>query len=374
MSILVSSKSLRSAKLARIVEAREHFRRWNLCFWFRDHGWVLMIHHICGGGGAGTRGLVLEIVNKLAGGGHTYYNGRDKGSRSREGELTPKTRPQFGLQATTRLYEVETASNRLPAIHRDDNRNAEGLLPTISKDSQKTNREKLKLRVRSLENFLEAFWSPAILKPLCLRGQEWKERFAKESCGAVKGFLLRFSTLQVSTYLWNTGGSLILRCQGDRRRPQVEATDALIIQLTPCCQSVLAVMLAKIGKGQAKLEGYYPNKKGRTRRGAEIHLTIRRGPDNHTTTAILGLLRYEVASGASACYLRIAPWISSKMFDASWGFFGDREVPYHVGNKRGHTGRNHSLGWGTLPRAFQSIPRLRRLSASLHEAQVDLSS
>ncbi|KAH0754861.1 hypothetical protein KY290_025131 [Solanum tuberosum] len=104
-----------------------------------------------------------------------------------------------------------------------------------------------KLRVRSLEDLLGAFWSPAILKPLCLRGQEWKERFAKESCGAVKGFPLRFPTLQVSTYLWNRGGSLILRCQGGRRRPQVEATDALIIQLTPCCQSVLAVMLAKAG-------------------------------------------------------------------------------------------------------------------------------
>ena len=35
---------------------------------------------------------------------------------------------------------------------------------------------------------------------------------------------------------------------------------------------------------------------------------------------------YEVAPGASACYLRIAPWISSEMFDASWGFFCDREV------------------------------------------------
>nr|WGH58928.1 NADH dehydrogenase subunit 5 [Sapria himalayana] len=32
---------------------------------------------------------------------------------------------------------------------------------------------------------------------------------------------------------------------------------------------------------------------------------------------------YEVAPGASACYLRIAPWISSEMFDASWGFFFD---------------------------------------------------
>lgn len=91
-------------------------------------------------------------------------------------------------------------------------------------------------------------WSPGILKPLCLRGQEWKrlrERFAKESCGAVKGFPLGFPTLQVSTYLWKRGGSLILRCQGGRRRPQVEATETLIIQLTPCCQSVLAVMLAK---------------------------------------------------------------------------------------------------------------------------------
>nr|YP_009704673.1 NADH dehydrogenase subunit 5 [Tamarindus indica]QEX95876.1 NADH dehydrogenase subunit 5 [Tamarindus indica] len=32
---------------------------------------------------------------------------------------------------------------------------------------------------------------------------------------------------------------------------------------------------------------------------------------------------YEVAPGASACYLRIAPWISSEMFDASWGFLFD---------------------------------------------------
>uniref|UniRef100_A0A2N9ID32 Uncharacterized protein ycf68 n=1 Tax=Fagus sylvatica TaxID=28930 RepID=A0A2N9ID32_FAGSY len=36
----------------------------------------------------------------LCPGRHTCYNGRDKGSRSREGELTPKTRPQFGLCAT----------------------------------------------------------------------------------------------------------------------------------------------------------------------------------------------------------------------------------------------------------------------------------
>jgi hypothetical protein len=42
---------------------------------------------------------------------------------------------------------------------------------------------------------------------------------------------------------------------------------------------------------------------------------------------ILSLIAfYEVALGASACYIKIAPWIFSEMFDASWGFFGDREV------------------------------------------------
>lgn len=35
---------------------------------------------------------------------------------------------------------------------------------------------------------------------------------------------------------------------------------------------------------------------------------------------------YEVALGASACYLRIAPFLESEMLDAYWGFFGDREV------------------------------------------------
>ncbi|KAJ8424307.1 LOW QUALITY PROTEIN: hypothetical protein Cgig2_030333 [Carnegiea gigantea] len=47
----------------------------------------------------------------LCPGRHTCYNGRDKGSRSREGELIPKTRPQFGLQTVTRLYEAGIASN-----------------------------------------------------------------------------------------------------------------------------------------------------------------------------------------------------------------------------------------------------------------------
>ncbi|RWR98209.1 LOW QUALITY PROTEIN: ycf68 protein [Cinnamomum micranthum f. kanehirae] len=49
----------------------------------------------------------------LCPGRHTCYNGRDKGSRSRQGELTPKkTRPKFGLQAATRLHEAGIASNR----------------------------------------------------------------------------------------------------------------------------------------------------------------------------------------------------------------------------------------------------------------------
>ncbi|CAN6447147.1 unnamed protein product [Victoria cruziana] len=44
-------------------------------------------------------------------------------------------------------------------------------------------------------------------------------------------------------------------------------------------------------------------------------------------SSILSFLAfYEVAPGASACYLRIAPWISSEMFDASWGFFGDHLI------------------------------------------------
>ncbi|KAF3669856.1 hypothetical protein FXO37_08822 [Capsicum annuum] len=43
----------------------------------------------------------------------TCYNGQDKGSRSREGELTPN----FELQAATRLHEDGIASNRRLVIH-----------------------------------------------------------------------------------------------------------------------------------------------------------------------------------------------------------------------------------------------------------------
>ncbi|KAK3021605.1 LOW QUALITY PROTEIN: hypothetical protein RJ639_045238, partial [Escallonia herrerae] len=54
----------------------------------------------------------VKLSCPLCPGRHTCYNGRDKGSRSREGELTPKTCPQFGLQAATCLHEVGIASNR----------------------------------------------------------------------------------------------------------------------------------------------------------------------------------------------------------------------------------------------------------------------
>ncbi len=43
---------------------------------------------------------------------HTCYNGRNKGSRYREVELIPKTRPKFGLESATRLHEAGIASNR----------------------------------------------------------------------------------------------------------------------------------------------------------------------------------------------------------------------------------------------------------------------
>ncbi|KAJ7941328.1 Photosystem II CP47 reaction center protein [Quillaja saponaria] len=45
----------------------------------------------------------------LCPGRHTCYNGRDKGSRSREvGELTPKTRPQFGCRLQLACMKPES--------------------------------------------------------------------------------------------------------------------------------------------------------------------------------------------------------------------------------------------------------------------------
>ena len=49
---------------------------------------------------------------------HTSYNGTDKGKLSREVAQIPKTVPQFGLQAATRLHEAGIASNRRSAILR----------------------------------------------------------------------------------------------------------------------------------------------------------------------------------------------------------------------------------------------------------------
>ena len=35
---------------------------------------------------------------------------------------------------------------------------------------------------------------------------------------------------------------------------------------------------------------------------------------------------HKVAQEAIACYIKIAPWISLEMFDASWGFLGNHKV------------------------------------------------
>ena len=49
---------------------------------------------------------------------HTRYNGMDNGQPHREMEQIPKTIPQLGLQAATRLHERGVASNRRSAILR----------------------------------------------------------------------------------------------------------------------------------------------------------------------------------------------------------------------------------------------------------------
>ncbi len=49
---------------------------------------------------------------------HTCYNGAYKGKQTREGKQIPKSAPQFGLQAATRLHEAGIASNRRSAILR----------------------------------------------------------------------------------------------------------------------------------------------------------------------------------------------------------------------------------------------------------------
>jgi hypothetical protein len=47
---------------------------------------------------------------------HTRYNGRHNGPQYREVELNPQNRPQFGLQAATRLHEDGVASNHPSAM------------------------------------------------------------------------------------------------------------------------------------------------------------------------------------------------------------------------------------------------------------------
>ena len=48
----------------------------------------------------------------------TRYNGRYRPQRNREVKLIGQSRPQFGLQAATRLHEVGVASNRRSALLR----------------------------------------------------------------------------------------------------------------------------------------------------------------------------------------------------------------------------------------------------------------
>src|SRR6266446_3756672 len=49
---------------------------------------------------------------------HTCYNGVYRGMQTREGELIPKSTPQFRSKAATRLREVGIASNRRSATLR----------------------------------------------------------------------------------------------------------------------------------------------------------------------------------------------------------------------------------------------------------------
>ena len=54
----------------------------------------------------------VKSARLLRPGRHTRYNGRYRGWRSREVKQIPQSRPQFRLQAETRLHEGGVASNR----------------------------------------------------------------------------------------------------------------------------------------------------------------------------------------------------------------------------------------------------------------------
>lgn len=77
---------------------------------------------------------------------------------------------------------------------------------------------------------------------------------------------------------------------------------------------LLIVLLPLIGSATAGLFGRFLGKEG-----CAIITTA-----SVATSAILSLIAfYEVALGASACYINVAPWIQSEMFDATWGFLFD---------------------------------------------------
>ncbi len=59
------------------------------------------------GGRWGRRQVIVAFMSGL----RTCYNGRYKALQTREGEPIAKNRPQFGLQAATRLHEAGIASN-----------------------------------------------------------------------------------------------------------------------------------------------------------------------------------------------------------------------------------------------------------------------
>src|SRR5688572_290295 len=54
----------------------------------------------------------VKSARPLRPGRHTRYNGRYSGQRLSDGKRIPQSRPQFRLQAETRLHEGGVASNR----------------------------------------------------------------------------------------------------------------------------------------------------------------------------------------------------------------------------------------------------------------------
>ena len=76
---------------------------------------------------------------------HTCYNGRYKGSRSREVEPIPKNLSQFRLESATRLHEGGIASNRVserrgeyvpgPCTHRPSSDGSQEYLMSVSQPS-----------------------------------------------------------------------------------------------------------------------------------------------------------------------------------------------------------------------------------------------